>query len=152
MRRQNWLVLLALAAVGCSHAASEQKPDVGAPQALTTKPAPEASVSPPQTAQTARDTGRQKVHGGEAFTLSGAEVKVSKVVYVNQPCPKGAECIHSGIIKVVHFQVAHGGPEQQASVHEGQDAVVDGVQLRVFSVTEGPQAEIQASLALALPK
>ena len=151
MRRTILGLLAAMLAGGCSHAASEQRPETSSTQAMKSEPAPTVKPEPTLTVNP-KDSGRQKVHGGEALALEGADVKVVKVVYVNSPCPKGAECIHSGIIKVVQFKVARGGQEKLVSVSEGNDQVVEGVQLRVFVVTEGPQAEVEASLPVVMSK
>jgi hypothetical protein len=155
MRRTVLGLLTALLAGACAHTTTETQPEITPAQAVAAQPTPAAKseIQPePALVVNRQASGRQMVRGGETLALAGADVKVVKVVYVNSPCPKGAECIHSGIIKMVQFKVARDGQEKDASVSEGKDEVVQGVELRVFSVSEGAQAEIQATVPEAKPK
>ncbi|MBS2028240.1 MAG: hypothetical protein JST54_10075 [Deltaproteobacteria bacterium] len=149
-------ILIALAAtLGCASSSADQKPDAvpgkapttsqGQPQTQTPPPPPGTGGTP--ASSNAFTTGRQRVKGGEIFALNGPiTVTVKQVTYVNQPCPAGAQCITSGIIRTVQFEVVHGADTQQMSVNAGTFRVAAGVQLHVLNVEPGPLAEIEASL------
>ena len=99
----------------------------------------------PSAAELPFSSGPRTVTGSEVIGLRGASVTVEKVIYVNSPCPEGAQCIHSGVVKQVLFTVTHTGTAQ-ATVVADSTQVVDGVELRVHAVREGPQADIEVSL------
>ncbi len=125
--------------------AASQPTPTPAPTAAATQPTP----TPAPTAAASLATGRQVVKGGETFSLQGATVTVDRVTYLNNPCPPGAQCITSGVIKTVAFSVTAGAASDKAVLSEGMQRVVSGVMPRVVSVTAGPQAEIEASLPVA---
>lgn len=140
--------LLALAA--CSSSSAEQRPDappgkssVGQAQTESPPPPPGAGGLRPNP----MSTGRQTVRGGESFSLHGPTmVNVLRVIYVNQPCPPNVQCIHSGIIKTVEFDVSRDGAHETGTVAMGSPRVLAGIQLQVFDVQPGPVAEVEASL------
>jgi hypothetical protein len=103
--------------------------------------APAAAAEPPLA------SGRRTVAGGEVIALRGASVTVARVMYVNSPCPEGAKCLTSGIVKQVQFKVQH-TVETEVTVNADSTQVVDGLELRVHDVRAGPQADIEASLPL----
>ena len=113
------------------------------------KPPPGASSAPARTAALPRSSGPITVRGGETIELDGATVAVVQVTYLNEPCPPGMQCIHSGILKQVEFRVRRGQAPVVATVVEGQRQVVDGVELVVRAVRAGPEADVEASLPLA---
>ena len=96
-------------------------------------------------------TGLVTVRGGEVLVLRGAIVRVEQVTYLNQPCPPEVRCIHSGIIRLVHFEITRGGAPKKAAVPQGATQVVEGVELKVKEVRPGPEASVQASLPLSPP-
>ena len=49
---------------------------------------------------------------------------------------------------MVEFHVTHSGAPVTASLNEGTLRVVDGVELSVVTVREGPEAEVEARLPL----
>ena len=54
-----------------------------------------------------------------------------------------------GVMKLVEFHVSHSGAPVAATLNEGTIRVVDGVELSVVNVREGPEAEREARLPLA---
>ncbi len=100
-------------------------------------------------AQQARpvDAGAQcasTVRGGETLPLEGVRVVVDQVTSIEQKCPANARCLHSGIIKMVHFRVFGSGPSKLVAVPQGATQVVDGVELKVLQVRAGPEADVAA--------
>ena len=90
------------------------------------------------------------MRGGETIELEGARVARSvRVTYLNQPCPPGVQCIHSGVMKLVEFRVLRGAAPVSATVSEGERRLVDGVELSVRAVRDGPEAEVEVSLPVA---
>src|SRR6185312_2905959 len=111
------LIAVALVAtLGCASSSADQKSDaVPGKQAPASQGQPQTQTPPPPgssgmpAASNANTTGRQKVKGGESFALSGpTTVTVKQVTYVNQPCPPGVQCITSGLIRTVQFEVVRG--------------------------------------------
>ncbi len=94
-------------------------------------------------------SGLVTVHRGDTIELRGARVEVREVTYLDQPCPPNVKCVHSGVIRRVLFGVIHTGSPVIASVAEGEQKVVDGVELAVKAVREGPEADVAASLPVA---
>jgi len=113
-------------------------------------PAADAGGGPARTVQALpRASGPVSVRGGETIELEGARVQVVQVTYLNQPCPPGVQCIHSGVMKLVEFRVLRGGAPVLATLSEGERKPVNGVELSVRAVREGPEAEVEASLPVA---
>lgn len=141
MRRATFLLALSLSAVACSQDRGAQRPDAAE------KPSTSAAglEAPPSQALA---SGVVTVRGGEVLRLRGATVGIDQVTYLNQPCPPDVRCIHSGVIKLVHFQVTRTGAPLRAAVPEGAEQSVDGVLLVVRQVRPGPEADIEASLPL----
>jgi hypothetical protein len=131
------LVLAALAAL-CAACATPAAAGAGEARGGDTSAAPLAS-------------GAVTVRGGETLSLRGATVHVDRVTYVNSPCPAGVVCIHSGIIKRVEVTVTHTGAPVTVGLLEGSRQVVDGVEVHLVSVSEGPTAVLEASLPLGPP-
>jgi hypothetical protein len=96
-----------------------------------------------------RATGPVTVRGGETLRLQGAAVKVDLVTFLDEPCPAGAQCIHSGIIKRVQVTVTQGDATASGGVAEGTGQVLAGVEVRVVSMAPGPVAVLEASLPVA---
>lgn len=118
------------------------------PGALPVGPVATAPA-PVEAGQLPRATGTVQVKGGEVLALQGASVHVVRVVFENQPCPKGVQCVHSGIIKTVVLAVERGGSREERVIAEGAAGPLNGVMLRVLKVEAGPVATVEASLPLA---
>ncbi|MEW5848003.1 MAG: hypothetical protein AB2A00_04285 [Myxococcota bacterium] len=153
--------VVAVVALACSSSKEEQRKtpapdaqvavmDAGVPVTSTEMPdaSPPAATPAPAPTEEARATGKVTVKGGEVFSLKGAQVLVKQVTYLNQPCPKGAKCLHSGVIKSVQFVVTRDGGDEAAVVTSGEQKVTRGVMLRVHDVREGPEADVEAQLPL----
>jgi len=84
-----------------------------------------------------------RVKGGEVLRVGTAEVQVIRVNYVNSPCPEGAKCVHSGIVKTVNFKVTGDGPPEEFAVGAGNARASNGVLIKVLSVDEGPSASLE---------
>jgi hypothetical protein len=80
------------------------------------------------------------------MTLGDATVKVTRVTYVNQPCPKDVQCVHSGVVKSVGFEVDRAGAHEEGFVAEGVTRSLLGVVLQVISVQECPRAQVDVAL------
>jgi len=91
-------------------------------------------------------SGPVTVREGSRIALQGATVAVDRITYLNEPCPAGVQCIHSGVIKRVQFTVTHSGAPVPGGLSEGTSQTFDGVEVRVVSVSEGPAAVLEASL------
>jgi hypothetical protein len=113
------------------------------------RPPPGEGSAPARTAALPRASGLITVRGGETIELDGATVTVVQVSYLNEPCPPGMQCLHSGVIKQVEFRVRRGQAPVVATVVEGQRQVVDGVEVVVRAVRAGPEADVEASLPVA---
>lgn len=120
-------IIATLALTGCATDKAATTP--------TTGPATEAPFA----------SGLRTVSGGEVIALRGATVTVTQVIYVNSPCPEGAKCFSSGIVKQVQFKVKHTS-ENAVTVAADSTQVLDGIELRVHDVRAGPQADIEVSL------
>lgn len=96
-------------------------------------------------------SGPRTVTGAEVIALRGASVTVERVVYLNSPCPAGAQCIHSGVERQVQFTVNH-TMQTPVTVVADSTQVVDGVELKVHEVRAGPQADIEVSLPVQQAK
>jgi len=133
MRRVLLLLAAALAASGCTQDKAQQR------------------TNPVETSGGAGAVapGSVTVRGGERFQLQGTSVLVEQVAYLNQPCPPDARCFHSGIIKLVHFELTRDGTSQKAAVPEGAKQLVAGVELAVKQVRAGPEADIELGLGLS---
>jgi hypothetical protein len=94
-------------------------------------------------------SGRVTVRGGEELLLRGATIAVDRVTFLDQPCPKDVQCIQSGIIRTVGFRVRRANGPVPATLREGESRVVEGVELRVVAVRQGPEADVEAALPLA---
>jgi hypothetical protein len=129
MRRVLVLLTAALAASGCTQDKGQQRAD----PVETSGGAGAGAVAP----------GTITVRGGERFQVEGTAVLVEQVTYLNQPCPPDARCFHSGIIKLVHFELTRDGTPHKAAVPEGARQVVAGVELAVKQVRAGPEADIE---------
>jgi hypothetical protein len=149
------LVLLALA--GCAgdkkegRAAETPAASKTTSAASGTAPAPVADTPAAAPAEGGRGSGTLSVKGGEVIPLAGAKVTVKRVSYLNQPCPKDVQCVHSGVVHSVQFAVERDGKTEETFVDLDHPKVVQGVMLRVQSVEEGPVATVDVSLPV-VPK
>ena len=112
-------------------------------------PAQRAADAPsPAVAARPLASGPVTVRGGEVIELAGARVEVGRIIYLNRPCPEGAQCVISGVIKQVELRVVRWGTSALVSLSEGERKVESGVEIVVRSVRPGPEAEIEVSLPL----
>jgi hypothetical protein len=139
--RRALLAVFALAAAACT----TERPAPMAIPPTEPRPLPGAYAPPPPPL----GSGRVTVRGGEELRLRGATVAVERVTFLDVPCPKDVQCVHSGVIKTVGFRVAREGGPVPATLREGESRVVEGVELRVVAVRQGPEADVEAALPLA---
>jgi len=141
MKVRTAVLLLAFLWCGCAGDKANKKAEPAAPAAEPSK----------QTAGQLPQLARATVKGGEELLLDGATVRVLMVTYINQPCPKDVQCVHSGVIRSVRFQVQNADGQDEAVVEAGGEKVVRTVMLRVQDVTEGPSAMVEVQRAV-MPK
>jgi hypothetical protein len=144
------VALLALSTACCTQGKPPPGDQAPAP-APAGAPAPTSAPAPAPRAAAAlpRGSGVVTARGGETIELDGARITVVRVTYLNEPCPPGMQCLHSGILKQVEVRVLRGPAPVLATVVEGQPQVVDGVQIAVRAVRPGPEADLEASLPVA---